>query len=76
MKRIYALAALFLLGPIARADDWPQWLGASRDGSTPEKIVAWKEPLKVLWKQPVGEGRGCWQRTYISNGHLRRAGRH
>jgi outer membrane protein assembly factor BamB len=56
MNRIRALAVLLLLGPVARADDWPQWLGPHRDGSTPQKVAAWKEPLKVLWKQPVGEG--------------------
>lgn len=56
MNRICALAVLLLVSSVARADDWPQWLGAKRDGSTPEKIAPWKEPLTVLWKQPVGEG--------------------
>jgi outer membrane protein assembly factor BamB len=42
--------------PGAFAADWPQWLGRNRDGASPEKIAPWKEPLKVLWKQPVSEG--------------------
>ena len=56
MNLLRALVVLLLLGPVAVADDWPQWLGPKRDGSTPAKIAAWKEPLKVLWKQPAGEG--------------------
>ena len=40
----------------APAADWPQWLGPNRDGSSPEIVVAWKEPLKILWRKPVGEG--------------------
>jgi len=40
----------------ALAEDWPQWLGPRRDGSTSEPVAPWKEPLKVLWKKPVGEG--------------------
>jgi outer membrane protein assembly factor BamB len=45
-----------LIVPVLLAADWPQWLGQRRDASTPEKVAAWKEPLKVLWQQPVGEG--------------------
>lgn len=49
-----ALVAALLL--VAAADDWPQWLGPTRDNATPLKVAPWKEDLKVLWKQPVGEG--------------------
>src|SRR5437879_7906441 len=55
MKNMRALVALLICVPAAHAEDWPQWLGPNRDGSTTEKVAAWKEPLKVLWKQPVGE---------------------
>src|SRR5437667_200201 len=27
-----------------------------RDASTTDKVAAWQGALKVLWKQPVGEG--------------------
>ena len=67
MNRVCALTVLLLAGSVAAADDWPQWLGAQRDGSTPEKIVAWKEPLKVLWKQPVGEGNSS---PVVANGRV------
>lgn len=40
----------------ALAADWPQWLGPTRDGATPEKVAPWKDAPKVLWRQPVGEG--------------------
>jgi outer membrane protein assembly factor BamB len=56
MKRNVSLAFLLMTAPLARADDWPQWLGPNRDGSTPLKVAPWKEPLKILWQQPVGEG--------------------
>src|SRR5262245_28803902 len=42
----------------ARGDDWPQWLGPKRDGSTGEKVAPWKEdqPPKVLWRQAITAG--------------------
>lgn len=52
------LAVLFMLGTTAGAADWPQWLGPNRDGSTPETVAPWREPPKVLWRVPVGEGHG------------------
>jgi len=59
-----------LIGLIATpvfADDWPQWLGARRDGGTSEKIAPWKEALKVLWRQPVGE---AYSSPVVSNGRV------
>jgi outer membrane protein assembly factor BamB len=43
---------------VARAGDWPQWLGPKRDGSTAEKVAPWKEKEapRVLWRQAVGQG--------------------
>ena len=38
------------------AADWPQWLGPHRDCSSPEIVVPWNKPLKVLWRKPVGDG--------------------
>ncbi len=59
MNRICALAVLLFLGPVAVADEWPQWLGPKRDGSTTDRIAAWQQPVKVLWKQPVSEGHSA-----------------
>jgi outer membrane protein assembly factor BamB len=47
---------VFLLAAVARAEDWPQWLGPRRDSSSTETVKPWKGPLKVAWRQPVGEG--------------------
>ena len=40
----------------ARADDWPQWLGPNRDGTSKEIVKPWKDQPKVLWSTEVGEG--------------------
>src|SRR5213082_124980 len=55
MRRLQRLTWL-LFAALALAADWPQWLGPNRNGASAEKVAVWKEPLKVLWKQPVGEG--------------------
>src|SRR5947209_9725407 len=56
MPWLRSLAALVVLGPSLLAADWPQWLGPRRDGSSTETVAPWKGPLKVLWRQSVGEG--------------------
>jgi outer membrane protein assembly factor BamB len=47
---------LLLCAAPAAAGDWPQWLGPTRDGVSPEKVAAWRDPPPVVWRQPVGEG--------------------
>jgi outer membrane protein assembly factor BamB len=59
MPWLRSVSVLVLLGGSLTAGDWPQWLGPRRDGSTPEKVAAWQEPLKVLWRQAVGEGNSA-----------------
>ena len=54
---ISALAFSFAL--IARADDWPQWLGPQRDGVWREGGIVEKFPtngLKFRWRVPIGGG--------------------
>ena len=36
--------------------DWPQWLGPTRDGVSTERVAPWKDAPAVLWKVPAGEG--------------------
>jgi outer membrane protein assembly factor BamB len=55
MPWLRSVAVLFLFAALGFAD-WPQWLGPTRDGATPDKVTAWKEAPKVLWRAPVGEG--------------------
>src|SRR5437868_9137209 len=54
-------ATLCLIGltAIARADDWPQWLGPKRDGVWREAGILTKFPEggpKVLWRAEIGGG--------------------
>lgn len=53
--RLCVFALMCVMAPTAFAEDWPGWLGPRRDGSSIEKVPAWKEPIKILWKKPVGE---------------------
>src|SRR5271168_1029296 len=77
MSRFHALAALLLVAPTALAGDWPQWLGARRDGTTTEKVPVWKGMPKQRWSQPAGEGYSV---PVIAGGrvflHARIAGKH
>jgi outer membrane protein assembly factor BamB len=56
MLWLRCLLVVLVASSVAAADDWPAWLGPRRDGSTTEKVIPWKDGLKILWKQPVGEG--------------------
>jgi outer membrane protein assembly factor BamB len=49
------LLAFIVTASVAAAEDWPQWLGPRRDGSTVEKVTPFFALLNA-WKQPVGEG--------------------
>ena len=47
------------LGLSALADDWPQWLGAKRDGVWRESGILKEFPdggPKVNWRVPIGGG--------------------
>jgi outer membrane protein assembly factor BamB len=57
MRHLFTIVILLLASPVL-AGDWPQWLGPKRDSGTTEIVKPWKEPLKILWKEPVGEGHG------------------
>src|SRR6516225_1176262 len=50
---------LWLSPLLARADDWPQWLGPKRDGVWRETGILDKFPKggpKVLWRVRIGAG--------------------
>jgi len=58
----FALSAAFIV--LARttgaaANDWPQWLGAERDGIWRETGIADKFPKegpRIVWRVPIGSG--------------------
>jgi outer membrane protein assembly factor BamB len=56
MPRLRSLFLVLLATGPAAAEDWPQWLGPRRDGTSTEKIAHWETAPKVVWRQPVGEG--------------------
>jgi outer membrane protein assembly factor BamB len=56
MSWLRVLGVLLLVTGSAAAEDWPQWLGPRRDGSTAETVALWKGPLEAVWRLPVGEG--------------------
>ncbi len=54
-------AFVLLSGPLAsltHADDWPQWLGAGRNGRVSGFTVPkeWPKELKQKWKTTIGDG--------------------
>ncbi|MFL5240565.1 MAG: PQQ-binding-like beta-propeller repeat protein [Gemmataceae bacterium] len=73
MRCRLSLIVLLVWSAGAFAEDWPQWLGPTRDGASSEKIEPWKEAPKVLWHISVGEGHSS---PVVANGktflHFRR----
>lgn len=66
-----AATAMCLVSGTSRGEDWPQWLGSRRDGSTGEKVAAWTADAapKVVWKKPVGNGFSspvvAWGKVFV-----------
>jgi outer membrane protein assembly factor BamB len=61
------LAFLILFAPWALADDWPQWLGPSRNNVSAETIQPWAEAPEIIWRKPVGNG---FSTPVIADGRL------
>jgi outer membrane protein assembly factor BamB len=59
LLRIYCVIVLVLGCTLARADDWPQWMGPRRDGVWRETGIVESIPatgLPVKWRVPVKGG--------------------
>src|SRR5262245_45694654 len=56
MNRLRLLVMLGLILRTLTAADWPQWLGAKRDGGTSESVEPWRETPRVLWTARIGVG--------------------
>ena len=54
-----AVALVCLVASVAVADDWPEWRGPNRDGSSAETnwLVNW--PPQEIWSADVGLGCAC-----------------
>ena len=57
-SRSTALIAIVLIvvSHQAFSSDWPQWLGPTRNGDTPETITPWSEFPKATWKRETASG--------------------
>lgn len=45
--------------PVSSGDDWPQWFGPARNGSSPATGLRtdWtRQPPALVWKRPIGRG--------------------
>jgi outer membrane protein assembly factor BamB len=67
MRRLSSLLLLLLCAVAGHAGDWPQWLGPSRDASSPEPVSPWKEAPRVVWRHKVGEGNSS---PIVANGRV------
>ena len=56
MRNFHAFFISLVLCGASTAGDWAQWLGPNRNGTTDEKLSAWKEAPKIAWRAEVGEG--------------------
>lgn len=58
-KRVIAIFCCIAFAVVPRAEDWPQWRGARRDGVWRERGILRELPpegLMVRWRVPVGYG--------------------
>jgi outer membrane protein assembly factor BamB len=46
---------LSLVAGGAKAADWPQWLGPTRNGVSTEAVEPWKAQPKVVWRQKINK---------------------
>lgn len=68
--RLLAALALSLLALPLTAADWPQFLGPTRDGQSPETKLNWdwpKDGPPVAWKKDVGTG---WAGPVVAGGKV------
>src|SRR5687768_4326409 len=85
MSRFLPLALSLLVAfscRLARADDWPQWLGPQRDGVWREQGILTdfpKDGPQVRWRVPVGGGYAgpavANGRVYVTDRVIRKGAR-
>lgn len=65
MRFLSSLALTLALTLSATGGDWPQFLGPTRDNTTPDTVEPWTGELKVAWKKPVGDAHSS---PVVANG--------
>lgn len=69
-RRRAMLVVLLLASPVARADEWPQWMGPRRDNVWREEGILETFPAggpKVLWRAEV---RGGYAGPAVAGGRV------
>ena len=69
-RRTVVFIVALAVGVAARAEDWPQWRGAKRDGAWGETGLLKAFPaegLKIRWRRAVGWG---WSSPVIAGGRV------
>ena len=69
-RTLLSALCCLLIPPLARADDWPQWLGPRRDGVWRENGIVDafpKDGLPVRWKADIGSG---YAGPAVAGGHV------
>ena len=56
MRLVIVVLFSIFAGGLLRAEDWPQVAGPNRNNSTSEPVNPWAQPLREVWRAPVGEG--------------------
>ncbi|MFN7999534.1 MAG: PQQ-binding-like beta-propeller repeat protein [Acidobacteriota bacterium] len=66
-RLLLVLGFLLASGPLASAQDWPQWRGPGRDGLVKDFVApaVWPKALKQVWRTPVGSG---YSSPVVANG--------
>lgn len=62
-------AALFVFAHSSLAQDWPQWLGPTRNGLVPAAHApkSWPDSLSRVWRVEIGEG---YSSPIVANGRV------
>jgi outer membrane protein assembly factor BamB len=71
MRRLATVVAVVMvIGPAARAQDWPAFRGPTGQGHSTERglPLEWSESTNVIWKVPV-PGRG-WSSPVVADGRV------
>jgi len=72
-----ALFAFVLFPTLSIADDWPHWLGPTRDFVWAENGIIQEMPeseLKVLWRAPIGAGYSVANGKVYSTDYVKTSG--
>jgi outer membrane protein assembly factor BamB len=67
---VSSILIVFVCAISSRADDWPQFLGPTRNGVAPDPRIVDQWPdagPKILWEKKIGSG---WSSPVVSGGRL------